>query len=132
ELSCEDYFSQRDAHYELRFPRCRAMEKSTLSGDDEAGKPPCGEVSGLLRAWGDGDRGALDRLTPIVYGELRRLGKRDVRGGCPGHIQQTTALLNEAYIRLVDYRAVRWQNCSHFFALSAQLMLRILVVQSPR
>src|ERR1039457_856394 len=103
------------------------MEKSTLSGDDEAGKPPCGEVSGLLRAWGDGDRRALDRLTPIVYDELRRLASRYMRGERPGHSLQTTALVNEAYIRLVDYRGMRWQDRAHFFAVSAQLMRRILV-----
>jgi RNA polymerase sigma factor (TIGR02999 family) len=108
------------------------MEKSTLSGDDEARKPPCGEVSGLLRAWGDGDRGALDRLTPIVYDELRRLASRYMRGERPGHSLQTTALVNEAYIRLVDYRGMRWQDRAHFFAVSAQLMRRILVDHARR
>ena len=108
------------------------MEKSTLSGDDEAGKPPCGEVSGLLRAWGDGDRRALDRLTPIVYDELRRLASRYMRGERPGHSLQTTALVNEAYIRLVDYRGMRWQDRAHFFAVSAQLMRRILVERARR
>ena len=108
------------------------MEKSTLSGDDEAGKPPCGEVSGLLRAWGDGDRRALDRLTPIVYDELRRLASRYMRGERPGHSLQTTALVNEAYIRLVDYRGMRWQDRAHFFAVSAQLMRRILVDHARR
>jgi RNA polymerase sigma-70 factor (ECF subfamily) len=108
------------------------MEKSTLSGDDEAGKPPCREVSGLLRAWGDGDRGALDRLTPIVYDELRRLASHYMRGERPGHSLQTTALVNEAYIRLVDYSAMRWQDRAHFFAVSAQLMRRILVDHARR
>jgi len=108
------------------------MEKSTLSGDDEARQPPCGEVSGLLRAWGDGDRGALDRLTPIVYDELRRLASRYMRGERPGHSLQTTALVNEAYIRLVDYRGMRWQDRAHFFAVSAQLMRRILVDHARR
>ena len=103
------------------------MGKSTLSDDDEARKPPCGEVSGLLRAWSDGDRGALDRLTPIVYDELRCLASRYMRRERPGHSLQTTALVNEAYIRLVDYRGMRWQDRAHFFAVSAQLMRRILV-----
>jgi RNA polymerase sigma factor (TIGR02999 family) len=108
------------------------MEKSTLPGDDEAQKPPCGEVSGLLRAWGDGDRDALDRLTPVVYDELRRLARRYMRGERPGHSLQTTALVNEAYIRLVDYKSMQWQNRAHFFAVSAQLMRRILVEHARR
>ena len=108
------------------------MEKSTLPGDDEAQKPACGEVSGLLRAWGDGDRDALDRLTPVVYDELRRLARRYMRGERPGHSLQTTALVNEAYMRLVDYKSMQWQNRAHFFAVSAQLMRRILVDHARR
>jgi len=109
-----------------------AMEKSTLPGDDEAQKPPIGEVSGLLRAWGDGDRAALDRLTPIVYDELRRLASHYMRGERPGHSLQATALVNEAYLRLVDYKGMQWQNRAHFFAVSAQLMRRILVDHARR
>jgi RNA polymerase sigma-70 factor, ECF subfamily len=91
------------------------MEKSTLpGGGDEAQQPPCGEVSGLLRAWGDGDREALDRLTPIVYDELHRLARRYMRSERPGHSLQTTALVNEAYMRLVDYKSMRWRNRVHF------------------
>jgi RNA polymerase sigma-70 factor (ECF subfamily) len=108
------------------------MEKSTLPGDDEAQKPPCGEVSGLLRAWGDGDRDALDRLTPVVYNELRRLARRYMRGERRGHSLQTTALVNEAYMRLVEYKSMQWQNRAHFFAVSAQLMRRILVEHARR
>ena len=108
------------------------MEKSTLPGDDEAQKPPIGEVSGLLRAWGDGDRAALDRLTPIVYEELRRLASYYMRGESPGHSLQATALVNEAYMRLVDYKGMQWQNRAHFFAVSAQLMRRILVDHARR
>jgi RNA polymerase sigma-70 factor (ECF subfamily) len=108
------------------------MEKSTLPGDDEAPKPPIGEVSGLLRAWGDGDRAALDRLTPIVYEELRRLASYYMRGERPGHSLQATALVNEAYMRLVDYKGLQWQNRAHFFAVSAQLMRRILVDHARR
>ncbi|MGB6676916.1 MAG: sigma-70 family RNA polymerase sigma factor [Terriglobales bacterium] len=108
------------------------MEKSTLPGDDEAQKPPIGEVSGLLRAWGDGDRAALDRLTPIVYEELRRLASHYMRGERPGHSLQATALVNEAYVRLVDYKGMQWQNRAHFFAVSAQLMRRILVDHARR
>jgi len=108
------------------------MEKSTLPGDDEAQKPPIGEVSGLLRAWGDGDRRALDQLTPIVYDELRRLASHYMRGERPGHSLQATALVNEAYMRLVDYKGMQWQNRAHFFAVSAQLMRRILVEHARR
>ncbi len=86
-----------------------------------------GDVSTLLRAWSDGDRSALDRLTPIVYDELRRLARRYMRRERSGHSLQTTALVNEAYIRLVDYKRMEWQNRAHFFAVSAQLMRRILV-----
>jgi len=94
--------------------------------------PPCGEVRGLLRAWSDGDRGALDRLTPIVYEELHRLARGYMKRERPGHSPQTTALVNEAYMRLVDYKRMRWQNRAHFFAVSAQLMRRILVEHARR
>jgi len=90
------------------------------------------EVSGLLRAWSDGDRDALDRLTPIVYAELHRLARRYMRGERPGHSLQATALVNEAYMRLVDYKGMHWQNRAHFFAVSAQLMRRILVEHARR
>src|SRR5947208_2765222 len=90
------------------------------------------EVSGLLHAWSDGDQGALDKLTPIVYNELRRLARRYMRGERPGHSLQTTALVNEAYMRLVDYKRMKWQNRAHFFAVSAQLMRRILVERARR
>jgi RNA polymerase sigma-70 factor, ECF subfamily len=90
------------------------------------------EVSGLLRAWSDGDRVALERLTPIVYDELHRLAGRYMRGERPGHSLQTTALVNEAYMRLIDYRSMQWQNRAHFFAVSSQLMRRILVEHARR
>src|ERR1700684_245907 len=108
------------------------MGKATRVHDDEGKAPPRGEVSGLLRAWGDGDRDALDRLTPVVYDELRRLARRYMRGERPGHSLQTTALVNEAYMRLVDYKSMQWQNRAHFFAVSAQLMRRILVEHARR
>ncbi len=113
-------------------PRCGAMEKPTVPRENEAKTPPTGEVSGLLRAWSDGDRAALDRLTPIVYYELRRLARHYMRRERPGHSLQTTALVNEAYMRLVDYKRMQWQNRSHFFAVSAQLMRRILVEHARR
>ena len=93
---------------------------------------PSGEVSLLLRAWSDGDREALDKLTPIVYEELRRLARHYMRGERPGHSLQTTALVNEAYLRLVDYKRMQWQNRAHFFAVSAQAMRRILVDHARR
>jgi RNA polymerase sigma-70 factor, ECF subfamily len=108
------------------------MEKSTLPGDNQAQKPPIGEVSGLLRAWGDGDHAALDKLTAIVYDELHRIARHYMRGERPGHSLQTSALVNEAYMRLVDYKAMQWQNRAHFFAVSSQLMRRILVEQARR
>jgi len=86
----------------------------------------------LLRAWSDGDRGALDRLTPIVNDELRRLARRYMKRERPGHSLQATALVNEAYVRLVDYKGMQWQNRAHFFAVSAQLMRRILVEHARR
>jgi DNA-directed RNA polymerase specialized sigma24 family protein len=84
------------------------MLKSTRPDDDEAKAPPCEEVSGLLRAWSGGDRGALDRLTPVVYDELRRLARRYMKHEHPGHSLQTTDLVNEAYMRLVDYKGMQW------------------------
>ena len=100
--------------------------------DDGSKKPSLEEVSGLLRAWSDGDRDALDRLTPIVYAELHRLARRYMQRERPGHSLQATALVNEAYMRLVDYKGMQWQNRAHFFAVSAQLMRRILVEHARR
>lgn len=85
------------------------------------------EITNLLLAWGNGDQAALTRLTPLVYQELRKLAARNMRDQRPGHLLQTTALVNEAYLRLVDASQVRWQNRAHFFAVAAQLMRRILV-----
>jgi RNA polymerase sigma-70 factor (ECF subfamily) len=89
-------------------------------------------VSELLRAWSDGDQSALDRLTPIVYQELRRLARRYMGREKPGHSLQTADLVNEAYMRLVDYDRMQWQDRAHFFAVSAQLMRRILVEHARR
>ena len=108
------------------------MGNSTRPGNNEVNAQPCGEVSGLLRAWTGGDQEALNRLTPIVYDELHRLARRYMRRERPGHSLQTSALVNEAYLRLVDYRRMQWQNRAHFFAVSAQLMRRILVEHARR
>ncbi len=85
------------------------------------------EITRLLVAWGDGDQAALDELTPLVHEELHRLAHHYMGGERTGHTLQTTALVNEAYIRLIDWKNVRWQSRAHFFAVSAQLMRRILV-----
>jgi len=89
-------------------------------------------VTQLLRAWSGGDQTALEKLTPIVYAELRRLAHRYMKRERPGHSLQTTALVNEAYLRLVDYRHMQWQDRAHFLAVSAQLMRRILVEHARR
>jgi len=85
------------------------------------------EVTLLLRAWGEGDAQALDRLTPLVYQELHRIARGYMARERPGHTLQTTALVNEAYVRLVDARQVTWQDRAHFFAVCARAMRRILV-----
>jgi len=85
------------------------------------------EVTQLLQAWSSGQQEALERLIPLVYEELHRLARHYMRGERSGHILQTSALVNEAYLRLVDARQVDWQNRAHFFAISANLMRRILV-----
>jgi RNA polymerase sigma-70 factor (ECF subfamily) len=85
------------------------------------------EVTVLLRAWSQGNQDALERLTPLVYNELHRMARRCMRNERSGNTLQTTALVNEAYLRLVDVKAAAWQDRTHFFALSAQMMRRILV-----
>jgi RNA polymerase sigma-70 factor (ECF subfamily) len=84
-------------------------------------------VTELLLAWGRGDESALERLMPLVHGELHRLARRQMRGEHPGHTLQTTALVNEAYLRLIDASKVAWNDRAHFFALAARIMRRILV-----
>jgi RNA polymerase sigma factor (TIGR02999 family) len=86
------------------------------------------EFTGLLVAWSDGDQAALEKLMPLVYAELHRLARRYMRREHAGHTLRTSALVNEAYLRLIDARGVHWQNRTHFFAVSAQIMRRILVV----
>lgn len=85
------------------------------------------QVTQLLLDWGNGDKAALDKLVPVVYQELRRLAAYYMRRERPGHTLQTSALVNEAYMRLVDYSQIRWQSRAHFFAVAAQAMRRILV-----
>jgi RNA polymerase sigma factor (TIGR02999 family) len=84
-------------------------------------------VTQLLVDWSHGDQNALERLTPLVYGELRRLARRHLSRERSDHTLQSTALVHEAYLRLVDQRSVQWQNRAHFFGVAAQLIRRILI-----
>jgi RNA polymerase sigma factor (TIGR02999 family) len=88
---------------------------------------PSAEITGLLRAWSDGDREAVKRLIPLVYRELHHVAHRYMLRERRGRTLQTTALVNEAYVRLVDAANVRWTDRTHFFAVSARIMRRILV-----
>ena len=90
------------------------------------------ETTQLLRAWAAGDRGALDQLTPHVYRELRRLAGHFMQNERPGRTIQTTALVHEAYLKLIDVTNVDWQHRAHFFAVSAQIMRRILLDRARR
>lgn len=85
------------------------------------------EVTQLLRAWNQGDRSALDRLYELVYAELRRLAHHYMSRENPGHTMQTTALVNEAYLRLANTKDLDWKDRAHFFAVSANVMRRILI-----
>ncbi len=100
------------------------LGKSTgLTGDN---------LTGLLVQWHEGDKAALDRLTPLVYDELRRIAHRYVQRERDGHTLQTTALVNEAYLRLAGQQKVDWQNRAHFFAVTAQMMRHILIDHARR
>jgi RNA polymerase sigma factor (TIGR02999 family) len=91
------------------------------------GAPSQKQITQMLVDWGNGDEAALERLTPLVYDQLHRLARRYMMRERPGHTLQTSALVNEAFIRLIDWKNVRWQNRAHFFGVSAQIMRRILV-----
>src|SRR5262249_21748632 len=111
------------------------VRASTIPQDPRENDPrtmAVDDVSHLLHAWSNGDQRALEELTPIVYAELRRVAHRHMKRERPDHSLQTTALVNEAYIRLVDYKRMQWQNRAHFFAVSAQLMRRILIDRARR
>jgi RNA polymerase sigma factor (TIGR02999 family) len=90
------------------------------------------EITQLLAEWREGKQSALDELYPLVYDELHRLARRYMSRERKGHTLQTTALINEAYVRLVDQKNVHWANRSHFFAISAQIMRRILIDHARR
>jgi RNA polymerase sigma factor (TIGR02999 family) len=89
--------------------------------------PSSSDVTGLLRAWGQGDEDALQKLMPLVYDQLHAAARRYMAGERAGHTLQTTALIHETYLRLVDVRRVEWQDRAHFLAVCAQLMRRILI-----
>lgn len=107
--------------------RVRKMLESalmtTLSADD---------LTGLLIEWRQGDKAALDKLTPLVYDEMRRIAHRYVQHEHNGHTLQTTALVNEAYLRLASQQKIEWQNRAHFFAVTAQVMRHILIDHARR
>jgi len=98
-----------------------------MSGNDATMTPSSLDVTQLLVAWGNGDQTARDQLMPLVYTELHRLAHRHIKKERPGHTLQTSALVNEAFLRLVDQRDVHWQSRAHFFGIAAQMMRRILV-----
>ena len=90
-------------------------------------EPTAHEITQLLRAWSSGDQQALERLAPLVFAELHRLARGYMHGERAGHVLQSTALINEAWLRLIDWKDVEWQNRAHFFGVAAQMMRRILV-----
>src|SRR5258708_20242755 len=102
------------------------MDRAT-QGADSSGS----DISGLLRAWSEGDQNALEKLTPVVYNELRRLARRYMTRERPGHSLQATELVNEAYMRLVDYKHMQWQDRAPFFPVSPQLMRPTLAHRPP-
>src|SRR5262245_10262610 len=89
-------------------------------------------ITGLLKAWGGGDQAAFEKLVPLVDAELRRLARRFMGGERVDHTLQPTALINEMYLRLIDWRNISWQDRAHFFGLSARLMRRVLVDHARR
>src|SRR5262245_54298821 len=99
------------------------MPRETANSDPRASH----RVTELLMAWRGGDESALALLTPLVFDELRRLARHHMSGQRHGHVLQTTALVNEAYVRLIDLNRVRWQDRAHFLAMASRLMRRILV-----
>lgn len=108
-------------------PRWAVSSRTVSGGDAPEATPQAREVTGLLLAWCGGDESAFERLVPLVHAELRRLAHREMGRERAGHTLQTTALVNEAYLRLIDVSRVKWQDRAHFFAMSARLMRRILV-----
>lgn len=106
---------------------CRAENTVQHAQGGSMNTPSASEITQLLLAWSAGDHTALEKLTPLVYQELHRIARRHMKSERPGHTLQTTALVNEAYMRLVDVKIVDWKDRAHFFAVSAKLMREILV-----
>jgi RNA polymerase sigma factor (TIGR02999 family) len=107
-----------------------SVGKTTMASEATLGadQPPgAHDVTALLQAWGHGDEAALERLTPIVYDELRRLARAHLRRERAAHTLQATALVNEAYMRLVEVSGVDWQDRTHFFSISSRIMRRVLI-----
>src|ERR1039457_5990396 len=98
----------------------------------QSGESAVGDISELLRSWSDGDQGALEKLTPIVLDELHRLARRHMKSERPGHSLQSAALVNEAYLLLVDYSRMQWQKLAHCGAVSSHLMRLIRVEHALR
>ena len=98
-----------------------------LSGPLHTGPEPSRRVTDLLLSWGAGDESALTQLVPLVFDELRRLAHRHMRSQREGHVLQTTALVNEVYVRLIDLSRVKWQDRGHFLAMASRLMRRVLI-----
>src|SRR5579872_398935 len=111
----------------LRQTRARSFSPSLLQSGSGKSPMPDHAVTQLLNDWGHGDRSALERLMPLVYSELRRVAQNQLRLENPGHTLQPTALVHETYLRLVDQQRMEWQNRSQFFAISAQLIRRVLI-----
>ena len=109
-------------------PSCDSDRRDLPKPKIRPGHAPVSDVTRLLIDWSQGDRAALDRLMPLVYDELHRLAERYMRYERAGHTLQPTALVNEAYLQLVDQNRVKWQNRAHFFGVAAQLMRRITML----
>jgi RNA polymerase sigma-70 factor (ECF subfamily) len=128
----------KTGHGSLDFLRVRGFSDNmlvkTLTGTMADVQPlhPEQDITQLLRDWGRGERSALDRLVPLVHHELKRIARNFMRRQDPGHTLQTTALVNEAFLNLVGSSRVNWQSRTHFFAIAAQLMRRVLVDSARR
>src|SRR5215813_7421321 len=110
----------------------RCFSRAIIPEKPAMGEGKCSETTQLLRAWAGGDRSALEQLTPRVYDELRRIAGHFMRDERPGKTIETTALVHEAYLKLIDVTNVDWQHRAHFFAISAQIMRHILLDRARR
>src|SRR6185503_15587629 len=125
--TCDPYLSFSPIHLRARDVRIGGSQVGAQKMETSSD-----EVTRLLRDWGNGDHDALEKLVPLIYSELRQLAHKVLYRERPGHTLQTTALVHEAYLKLIDQRDARWQNRAHFFAIAAQAMRRILVDSARR